>query len=402
MDRVTAAVRAFYEAYPYPPGNRPDCDAYHGRLLLSYIERPKGMPKQLQLLEAGCGRGINLAAAAALQPEDQFTGIDINRVAIDEASANTRNKALSNLNFHLADLLDPASLPGVSRGYDVILSYGVIHHLSDPLKGLQQLTQQLAPHGVMSLMVDGRYGRQPLDRFLQALQIVSADGGADTERESTARALARIAERGVFHGNCWQGTSSVDEVEFADRCLHVHEQSYDIESLWQLLDRVGLKFIRWHESDDWSVAHISDDLELFEPLQALEPSVAYQVIERLTYRPKLSLVVARKEDRPRLPLTEEQLLSNRLCLSPQLKQITDEAGHRQWRRRGRKLSIDVQDLAHRLLMAASEIGSGFTGSQLLQQLTGESISPQQGVDSLRQLYALECLYAPHETDGTQS
>ncbi|MCG7981190.1 MAG: class I SAM-dependent methyltransferase [Candidatus Thiodiazotropha lotti] len=395
---MTAAVRAFYEAYPYPPGNRPDCDAYHGRLLLSYIERPEGIPMQLQLLEAGCGRGINLTEAAALQPDDQFTGIDINRVAIDEASANIRTKALANLNFQLADLLDPASLPGVSRGYDVILSYGVIHHLSDPLKGLQQLTQQLAPHGVLSLMVDGRYGRQPLDRFLQALEMISASGDRGGQRAVTARALARIAERGVFHGNCWQGTSSVDEVEFADRCLHVHEQSYDIEGLWQLLDKAGLKFIRWHAPDDWSLKAICDDEALIEQLQAVDPSVAYQLIERLTYRPKLTLVAARKGDQPRLPLSREAFLSKRFYLSPQLKRVTDESGDTEWMLRGRKLSIAAQGLPHQLLTAASQIDSGFTASQLLQPLTGESSNPQQALDLFMQLYDLECLYASHETE----
>ncbi|MBW9256077.1 MAG: class I SAM-dependent methyltransferase [Candidatus Thiodiazotropha sp. (ex. Lucinisca nassula)] len=398
MDRVTAAVRAFYEAYPYPPGNRPDCDAYHGRLLLSYIERCAGLPRQLQLLEAGCGRGINLTEVAALQPDDQFTGIDINRVAIDEASANIRNKALANLSFHLADLLDPASLPGVSRGYDVILSYGVIHHLSDPLKGLQQLTQQLAPHGVLSLMVDGRYGRQPLDRFLQALQMVSPSVDQDGQRAATARALARIADRGVFHGNCWQGTSSVDEVEFADRCLHVHEQSYDIEALLQLLDKAGLKFIRWHEPDDWSLKTICDDEELIEQLQSVDPSITYQLIERLTYRPKLTLVAARKEDQPRHRPTRQEFLSKRFYLSPQLKRVTDGAGETGWLLRGRKLSIDAQGLPHRLLTAASQSDSGFSASQLSQQLPGESIDQQQALNLFMHLYDLECLYAPHETD----
>lgn len=401
MDRVTAAVRAFYEAYPYPSGNRPDCDAYHARLLLSYIERPAGVARQLQLLEAGCGRGINLTEAAALQPDDQFTGIDINRVAIDEASAKLRSSALANLSFHLADLLDPASLPGTSRGYDVILSYGVIHHLSDPLRGLQQLTEQLAPHGVLSLMVDGRYGRQPLDRFLQALQMVSPSAEQDEQRAATARALARIAERGVFHGNCWQGTSSVDEVEFADRCLHVHEQSYDIEALLQLLDKAGLQFIRWHQPDDWSLKTICDDEALIERLQSVEPSMTYQLIERLTYRPKLTLVAARKEDQPRHPPSREEFLSKRFCLSPQLRRVTDEAGDTVWLLRGRKLSIDAQGLAHRLLTAASQSDSGFSASQLFQRLTGESIDPQQALNLFIQLYDLECLYAPHETDRSE-
>jgi SAM-dependent methyltransferase len=367
-------------------------------LLLSYIERLDAMPEQLQLLEAGCGRGVNLTAAARLQPEDQFTGIDINRVAIEEASANAQRKGLSNLKFHNADLLDPATLPGVGRGYDVILSYGVIHHLSDPMKGLQQLTQQLAPHGVLALMLDGRYGRQPLDRLLQALEVVAPTDCAESDRESLARALAHIAEHGVFHGNCWQGTASENPVEFADRCLHVHEQSYDIEALWQLLDRAGLKFIRWIETDDWSVERLSDNVQLIDRLQLLEPIEAYRLIERLTYRPKLTLVVARKSEQSRQSLSREAFQFKRFCLNPQLKLFTDESGQQQWLLRGRTLPIAEHGLEHLLLMTASEIQGSFTCAYLIQQVTETSFGQEQGLDLFARLYDLECFYAPHLKD----
>lgn len=398
MDRVTAAVRAFYEAHPYPSGNKPFCDGYHGRLLLSYIEQPQGIPQHLRILEAGCGRGVNLTAAAAKEREDQFIGIDINRLAIEEASARVTALGASNLSFQVADLLDRETLPEKGRGFDLILSYGVLHHLSDPLKGLLQLTEYLAPHGVIGLMVDGSYGRQPLDRYLQALEIISPNRPTDSDRLSYAKALAHVAEEGVFRGSFWQGTASVDEVEFADRCLHVHEQSYDIDGLWALLDAAGLRFIRWHETSDWSIAGITDDPELATRLCELDPRERYQVVERLVNRPKLTLVVARKWDQPRKPPKREELTTTKYALNPQLQASEDENRNLSWSLRGRPLPIRNNGEADRLITLASESGASFTYQDILQRLDDEKPTEEQALELFTQMLDYESFYVPHEVD----
>ncbi|MES9940449.1 MAG: class I SAM-dependent methyltransferase [Candidatus Thiodiazotropha sp. 6PLUC2] len=395
---MTAAVRAFYEAHPYPSGNKPFCDGYHGRLLLSYIERPQGIPQYLHILEAGCGRGVNLTAVAAKESRDQFIGIDINRVAIEEASARAKAHRLSNLNFQVADLLDSTTLPEKGRGFDVILSYGVLHHLNDPLKGLQRLTEYLAPHGVIGFMVDGSYGRQPLDRYLQALDIISPDAERDRDRHANAKALAQVAEEGVFKGNCWQGTAFVDEVEFADRCLHVHEQSYDINGLWDLLEAAGLRFIRWHETLDWSVAAMTDDADLSTQLRALGPRERYQVVERLAYRPKLTLVASRIGDEPRKPLKRAELMATKFALNPQLQPTEDESGKVNWSLRGRPLPINNDRLTDRLISLASESGATFTYQEILQRLGDQQVTEAQALELLTQMLACECFYAPHGID----
>ncbi|MCU7813045.1 MAG: class I SAM-dependent methyltransferase, partial [Candidatus Thiodiazotropha sp. (ex Notomyrtea botanica)] len=182
MDKVTSKVRAFYETYPYPPGGTVDCDGYHARLLLSYVEQPQGASEKLHVLEAGCGRALNLQAATRLQPDIDFTGIDINRVAIREAQQAASSEGLTHLRFAESNLLDASSIPAVKGGYDLILSYGVIHHLSDPLKGLIHLQESLATQGVIALMVDGSFGRQPLDRYRDALTKLGGEGRTASSR----------------------------------------------------------------------------------------------------------------------------------------------------------------------------------------------------------------------------
>ncbi|MCU7814061.1 MAG: class I SAM-dependent methyltransferase [Candidatus Thiodiazotropha sp. (ex Rostrolucina anterorostrata)] len=103
MDKITTEVRAFYEAYPYPPEGQVDCDGYHGPLLLSYLQRTCSKLTRLQLLEAGCGRGLNLQTMAGKRTEVDFTGIDINRIAVQEATQRSKELVLQNMVDMLAE-----------------------------------------------------------------------------------------------------------------------------------------------------------------------------------------------------------------------------------------------------------------------------------------------------------
>ncbi|MCU7839385.1 MAG: class I SAM-dependent methyltransferase [Candidatus Thiodiazotropha sp. (ex Troendleina suluensis)] len=395
MDKITTEVRAFYEAYPYPPEGQVDCDGYHGPLLLSYLQRTCSKLTRLQLLEAGCGRGLNLQTMAGKQTEVDFTGIDINRIAIQEATQRSKELGLENLQFLLADLLDKHTLPGVSGGYDIILSYGVLHHLSDPLQGLQHLTTLLASDGVIALMLDGSFGRQPLERYLQALDLVQLRSKSGKDRSPVARALAHAAEEQLFKGNYWQGTSRVDEIEFADRCLHVHQTSYDLTALWQLLNSAGLCFIRWLEPNDWSLQSIIDDQDLLCQLEMLDEISRYQLIERLTYRPKLTLLAARQGSMPRSPLLVNQVASSQFAINPQLHLNRHEVNGLTCTLRRRHIDLNHNACCQNILQKAEQLLRGFTGQNMVDMLAEQDYEPQQVLQGIQDLVESELLYRPH-------
>ncbi len=397
MDKVTDSVRAFYEAHPYPPGDRVDCDGYQARWLLSTVERSDA-DGPLRVLEAGCGRGLNLQAAARAQPEADFTGVDLNRVAIAEA----REAAASGpqkLRFQTADLMQPRSLPETEGGFDLILSYGVVHHLSDPAAGLRHLRERLSPQGVLALMVDGRFGRQPLDRFLQALALLPGGSGDPPSRLATARALARAAEPGLFRHTHWQGTAEVDDVEFADRCLHVHERSYTVDELWSLLERAGLCFLRWLEPADWRPAGLFDDPELGSLVDALTPRQRYRLVERLHERPKLTLLAIPEEGAPRRPLRPEQVPVTLFGLNPQLKQRQPEnGGEALWQLR-RQPAAEAGHCARAILLAADAMGEAFRGEAMIAHLRQRGFQQHDVVETLFRLESSEWLYRPHPLGG---
>jgi SAM-dependent methyltransferase len=394
LDKITAEVQAFYEAYPYPPDGRVDWDAYHARLLLSYLQRESPVAGPIQVLEAGCGRGMNLLVAAENQPEIDFTGVDINRVAITEAAHRCAEKGLANLRYHYSDLLDRETLPAREGGYQVILSYGVVHHLSNPLQGLRNISRLLAPQGVIALMLDGSFGRQPLDRYLQALHLIDPEQRSN-QRVSIARALAAAAETTLFKGNYWQGTATTDEVEFADRCLHVHQNSYDITGLWQLLDAAGLGFVRWLEPNDWEIGRLIDDPDLARQIDLLDKDDQYRLIERLWFRPKLTLLAARRDDIPRLPLRAEQVATTRLTLSPQLSFDRSDNNGEVPRLRGRRVDLDSHPLLRETLSQAAHMSGEFSGQQLIERLLAQAEDCQLITQAILCLVEQDLLYRPH-------
>ncbi|MEN8178928.1 MAG: class I SAM-dependent methyltransferase [Pseudomonadota bacterium] len=293
---MTKAVKAFYEAYPYPTGlSEFDAEIAPARLLGELGSGP-AQNGRWQVLEAGCGCGLGLIAAARRNPRIRFTGVDINQVGISQAQQQAAAEGLNNIRFMQTDLMTLEGL-GIPEGdFNLIYSFGVLHHLSDPVIGLKNLARLLAPQGVIACMVYGRYGREPLQRLVDVIQLATAQSTPLEEQLQPARLLADIADSTLFRDTPWEQTSKVDDIEFVDRCLHVNEQSYDVDSLWQLLEQAGLRFRCWLKPAEWTVDELIEHAETRKLLSGLNNKDQYKVIERLFCRPRLELLMTHAND----------------------------------------------------------------------------------------------------------
>lgn len=83
-------------------------------------------------LDVGCGFGRHLCQAAACGAE--MVGVDFS-AAIESSHANTKH--LPNVWLAQADIY---ALPFESSTFDFVYSVGVLHHLPDPSRGLQEVT----------------------------------------------------------------------------------------------------------------------------------------------------------------------------------------------------------------------------------------------------------------------
>jgi len=401
MDEITRAVRDMYEAYPYPAGAPMLRSSSDVRAVLSHVSKARATAGQLRALDAGCGRGVGLLGHATLQPDVEFVGIDINRRALAEAAQAAQARKLSNVRFEEVDLMTLEGLEAPAGGFDVIYSSGVLHHLSDPLTGLRKLTEHLAPHGVLVVMVYGKQGREPLYRLARAIAAAVASSAPYAERIGVGRRIAAQMEP-MLTGTPWQGSADVDDVEFVDRFLNVHETSYDVPQLWQLLDQADLHFIRWCEPDDWSLDALGCDVSS----DGLTPLAEYRLIEQMHWRPTLELLVAHRDNPPRAPIDGDAIDAEHFAVNPEVRISVETRGVRGAKRiEGLSYKVRsgepvaVSEPAHvAALLILSDQDMPFSGGSFVSVMAQDGVGGASARRVLQELVARDVVYRPHATD----
>lgn len=153
MDGITSSVNAMYERYPYPyTGVKGEAlmDLY---VLVHMLFAEAGLDDsqiaQFSFFDGGCGSGQRILGLASEFPEASFTGVDMTESSLAIARQQAEQLGISNVTFRKGNLLDLNE-----RGrYDVVTSVGVVHHLSDPARGVKNLSDLVAESGVLILHV---------------------------------------------------------------------------------------------------------------------------------------------------------------------------------------------------------------------------------------------------------
>jgi len=406
MDATTLAVREMYEQYPYPASDPTLRVAADVRLLLSYVarQRPEGRP--IHALDAGCGRGAGLLGYASLQPDVNFTGIDLNRVALAEVQRGAKERNLANVKVQEVDLMTLEGLEVPEGGFDVIYSSGVLHHLSDPKRGLEGLRRVLAPHGVIVVMVYAEFGRHPLDLLRQSIDRLLPTELPLSERIEPARALARVMNDTTLKETPWATTSEEVDIEFVDRALNVNETSYSLRRFFDLLDETRMRFVRFIEPKDWDVRDHLPEGPLLDAALQLPKETQYEIVERISYRTNLQMILSREDNPPRPAHSKSTLAGAPLLVNPDVS-FRLETRNLKGRQRIEELSYilrsqDPVSVPNGPLAKAVQIVrdqcNPFVGATLLQILCDEGLSATQAESALYELYEKEVLFSPHPQD----
>ena len=149
----TADVLAMYSKYPYPsPTVGLSLSFDIANLFYLICEGDELVGKKI--LDAGCGTGQRVLGFAKRYPKAQFQGVDMTRASLEVAWQLAKKHEIQNITFKHGNLL---SLE-LEDKFDFIVSTGVIHHLEDPLKGLENLCKHLTSEGVICLWLYHPFG----------------------------------------------------------------------------------------------------------------------------------------------------------------------------------------------------------------------------------------------------
>jgi SAM-dependent methyltransferase len=149
--------------------------------MLDYLAERAALPREGQLLEIGCGKGVFLHRFRQRFPAWRVCGI--------EPSAHAREflrRTLPEIEVHDGAL---ETSPFRGRRFDLVASIGVLEHVSDPLRFLNALCGHLADSGAAFVSVPN-FELNPADLFIAdhltrftpaSLSNVLASAGLSTE-----------------------------------------------------------------------------------------------------------------------------------------------------------------------------------------------------------------------------
>jgi len=286
---VSAAVAKLYDTYPFPP--EPLLDepppGYNWRWnwlsAYSFCTGRKPEKDDPRILDAGCGTGVGTEYLVHLNPKAQITAIDLSAGALAVAKERCQRSGADRVTFHHLSLYDADQVPGE---FDLINCVGVLHHLPDPVQGIQSLALKLAPGGIMHIFVYAALGRWEIRLMQEAIALLQGDqlgdyrDGVKVGRQIFAalpddnRLVQREKER-------WSLENQRDE-NFADMYVHPQEIDYTIDTLFDLVEASGLEFLGFSNPQSWRLeALLGKEPELLKRAEGLSDRQRYRLLELL-------------------------------------------------------------------------------------------------------------------------
>lgn len=141
MNSQSKSVRSFYDGYW--PSNVPD---YVKTRDYVFTILPNG--NYNRILDAGCGTGVCTLALA--ERANEVLAVDMSLESLKTAVELAHKMGKHNIEFQQVSVLD---LPFISESFDLVYSWGVIHHTPNPIKALKELVRVLALDGILVLAV---------------------------------------------------------------------------------------------------------------------------------------------------------------------------------------------------------------------------------------------------------
>lgn len=114
-------------------------NALHGRVEVPLVTRALGLERGLRVLQVGCGDGVALAALARHLSPRSLTAVDL-----DETLLGSARRRGSSARLLVADVV---ALPFADASFDLVVDFGVCHHLPEATSAMSEISRVLAPGG---------------------------------------------------------------------------------------------------------------------------------------------------------------------------------------------------------------------------------------------------------------
>jgi len=243
-DAVSKRVQAQYEEHPYPRWINIQSVSERNERLVDELARQAlefedpGWPERPKVLVPGCGTGYHPLSFARKHPETDVLAIDLSRTSLAYAIRKQEELKFANVRFCQADLL---CLGELRDRFEYIDCAGVLHHLESPMQGWRVLSELLKPGGVMRIGLYSELARKTIVAArarVAAMRIPSTPSAIRDFRQAIMSdpALSELRSLASTTGDFF----SMGEVR--DLIFHEQEHRFDLPTIKQCLDTLGLEF----------------------------------------------------------------------------------------------------------------------------------------------------------------
>lgn len=241
----TAATKiaAYYDQNPYPRWS----SSFEFQPISAFpyfAELAEGRPLSWKpsirprYLVAGCGTGKHALSIGQRFSDVDVTAIDVSPASLAHAIRRCAELNIKNVDFRLTDLTDENSDLGL---FDVIESVGVLHHLEEPMKGLEALRKRMKPKGLIKLGLYSKAARHPIAEFSRRYRDDGITASVDKVREARAeiRRLPPNAQlRSVLRAVDFYSLSGCRDLLF-----NPQEALFEITELRSMTQKAGLTYL---------------------------------------------------------------------------------------------------------------------------------------------------------------
>ena len=254
-DEYLSSVREQYENYPYPTRSPADekrnlyvsAAGHIGNISHYCFSGNRDLRDGARCLVAGGGTGdaVMFLGEQLHGTNTEIVYVDLSQASLNIARERAKARGLTNITWHQRSLLE---LQKMDIGkFDFIDCCGVLHHLEDPVKGLNVLKSVLSDDGAINIMVYGQYGRTAIYQMQELMRLVN-HGEVNLQKcvDNTHLIIADLPADNWYKRDeaRWKSTiNKLGDIEVYDLFLHSQDRAYTVPDIYEWLDTCGLNMV---------------------------------------------------------------------------------------------------------------------------------------------------------------
>ena len=267
-NQVSKKIKSQYEENPYPRWTKlPSFNlnssivnfVYNKKLNLNDYRVLNN--KSPSVLIAGCGTGQNVFNNAQQFKNSNILGIDLSLSSLAYAIRKSKELKFSNIHFNHLDILN---LKKINANFDIVEVMGVLHHMENPMQGLESILNCIKPGGLLRIGLYSKKARENITRIKK--DMTKLDIQADKNSMLSFRNKIKKLKINLYD-EIFQSNDAYSLSGFRDLIFHEHELYFNLDDIKNFIKKYNLHFCGF-DNDELNSKFIN--MFGFEELQNLD------------------------------------------------------------------------------------------------------------------------------------